>query len=86
MSEGRKRVVAVSDELTPVRQLLEERGFEVIPISDETYPRADAVIITGMTRDLMGMQDRRAEVPIIDATGRDAHEVLQVLQERLAWS
>lgn len=85
MDENRK-IVAVSDELTPIRQMLEDRGYEVVPVTDRAYTEADAIVITGMTRNVAGMEDIRTKAPVIDATGQDAEEVVRHLEERLTLS
>lgn len=77
--------VAVSYELGQIRSLLRERGYEVVDleIGAEALGKVDAVVVSGLSENLLGMEDRLTEAPVIDARGRQAEEVLWDLEKRL---
>lgn len=81
--EGR---IAVEQGLKTVSQRLSQSGFEItaIPAAGAHIPAdVDAVIITGGDENLMGQQDTRLTVPVIDARGLDPDEVVAELRRRL---
>jgi hypothetical protein len=46
--------VAVEDSLTPIRQYLQEKGYEVVSL--RPGHKADAAVISGGDKDVMGIQ------------------------------
>lgn len=81
MDEPRK-IVAVDNELSNIRQALENEGIEVVDIKE--YPQHAAVaIITGQDDNLLGRMDRAIEAHIVDATGKDIGEVVSTVKKRL---
>ncbi len=77
-----KGTVAVSQDLTNVRDALERDGYRVIDL-DEKGMEADLIIMSGMKRDILGIQDIRVDVPVIDASGRQAEEILYDVEKRM---
>jgi hypothetical protein len=71
--------VAVEEELTDLRLMLTQRGYEVVKPGDAR--QADALIITGMDRNVMGMQDINVESLVIDASGRTPEEIFEKLEK-----
>lgn len=43
----------------------------------------DAVVVSGQTTNFMGMEDRKAPVPVIEARGKTADEITAIVKERL---
>ncbi len=81
--------IAVSDSLTPVKQILNREGFEVInlehnleisPLEMNDYR---AVILSGVDQNMMGMQDISTEAVVINADGKSPELVLEELRRRL---
>jgi predicted CoA-binding protein len=72
------RTVAVEDSLTPIRQYLQEKGYEVVSL--RPGHKADAAVISGGDKDVMGIQTVAQDVPVIDARGMRPEEVLQALE------
>ncbi len=81
--EGR---IAVEQGLKAVAQRLSQSGFEItaIPSTGAHIPGdVDAVVITGGDQNMMGQQDTRLTVPVIDARGMDPDQVVADLRQRL---
>ncbi len=80
--------VAVEPNLTPVKELLSSKGYQVdsMNVSGNTSMAAgnyDAYIVTGMNSNFMGMGNTSSKALVIDATGLTAEQVYQELQSRL---
>ncbi len=74
------KTIAVEHNLTPVAELLSEKGYKVesIEFSEEfgkNMDQYDALVVTGMNKDFLGMQDVVSPIPIIDAKGLTAEQV-----------
>ena len=75
-----KHVVAVEDGLTNVKQALMEEGYRVIDL-DDGLQRAEAYVITGMDEDVSGVEEIVVDGYIVDATGRQAEEIIYDLEK-----
>lgn len=73
--------IAVDENLSNVRNLLTQQGFEVIPPAKSSD--ASAFVISGMQENLLGIGDITEAVPVIDARGMTPQEVLNSLRDRL---
>jgi len=71
--------VAIEDGLSNVRQAVEARGWEAVPLSEAKAARVDAVVCTGQDDDILGDETIRINVPVIQAQGLTAEEVLRRL-------
>ncbi len=80
---GGRRVVAVATELGNVRRKLEDRGFMVVDLKGTDLQQVDAVVVSGVSDNLTGIQNVETGAPIIDASGRDAAEVAGDVAERV---
>lgn len=84
------RRVAVSEALSPVKQLLHREGFDVINLENEAALSEkgigdyDAVIVSGLDPNMMGMQDISGKAVVISAAGRNPEEIVAELRHRLA--
>ncbi|HEX6987892.1 MAG TPA: YkuS family protein [Bacillota bacterium] len=69
--------VAVASHLTPVRRLLEERGYRVIPLESAfgSGVSPSAYVVAGVDDNIMGIATRQGRAPVIDAAGRSAEAV-----------
>lgn len=72
------RKIAVEDNLTGVRDLLEKSGYEVVRLAEQR--EADAIVVTGMDNNVLNMQDIATGVPVIDASGKTPQEILESLR------
>lgn len=77
--------IAVQKGLTPVREYLAGHGYDVETVDFDAFSRSqeedyDAIIVTGMNNDFLGMQDTATNAPVIDATGMTPEEVHEQIQ------
>ncbi len=73
--------VAVEKDLHNVKQYFEKQGFQVDTIHDTeldtigTVSEYDAIIISGLNKDFLGIEDTNTKAPIINAAGKTAEEI-----------
>jgi len=77
--EGLNKVIAVEDNLGPVKEFLSARGCQVVSVEQARNRGVDAIILSGADENLMNMQDVVINVPIINASGRTAEQIWQSL-------
>jgi len=77
-----ERVIAVEDNLTPVRDFLAAQGCRIIAVERVKDTRVDAVVISGADQNLMGMEDIDTKAPVIDARGLSPQDVWSEIQQR----
>lgn len=77
-----ERVIAVEDNLTPVRDFLAAQGCRIIAVERVKDTRVDAVVISGADQNLMGMEDIDTKAPVIDARGLSPQDVWIEIQQR----
>ncbi|HHT48119.1 MAG TPA: YkuS family protein [Firmicutes bacterium] len=75
--------IAVENGLTQIEDALRQEGYQVVD-PEESGSNVDAVVITGMDENLMGITDMMTTGVVIDASGLDANEVLTELERRLS--
>lgn len=69
-----KAKIAVDNNLSPVRSLLQERGYDVIPVNN--YQEADCIVVSGGANNLMGIQTTQTKAPVINAEGKTAEDIV----------
>ncbi|HBQ25972.1 MAG TPA: hypothetical protein DD791_06230 [Syntrophomonas sp.] len=69
------KTVAVENNLAPIKDYLLDQGCQVIDVESAQDTRVDAVVISGSSKDLLGMQDVLINAPVIDARGKTPSEV-----------
>ncbi|SIS84328.1 YkuS family protein [Alicyclobacillus vulcanalis] len=69
------KAVAVEPGLTPVKEYLQSQGCQVVDMSSHMEPSVGAVVITGLDKNLMGMQSAIQQVPVISADGLSPEDV-----------
>lgn len=72
--------IAVEQNLTPVKDYLTGKGYQVecITFNDQSFTKLkdyDAIVVTGLKNDFLGMQDTMTGAAIINATGMTPEEV-----------
>lgn len=77
--------IAVQEGLRPVQEYLEDKGYEVESVDFDTFSKAqnenyDAIVVTGMNNDFLGMQDTATSAPVIDATGMTPEEICEQIE------
>lgn len=70
-----KKVVAVEDNLTPVKDFLIAKGCQVINVESAKNNSVDAVVLSGVKQNLLGMQDIIIDAPVINASGKTPQQV-----------
>lgn len=75
--------IAVEDGLSQIEAALRQEGYQVVD-PEEAGANVDAVVVTGMDENLMGITDTLTSGVVIDASGLDADEVLAELERRLS--
>ncbi len=76
-----ERTIAVEEGLTSLRNLLQERGYNVVGL--KTNLPVDAAVVTGMDSNIMNQQNLVFEIPVINARGRNDVEVAEELARKL---
>lgn len=83
------RRVAVSESLSPLKQVLHREGYEVINLENEAeisktgMVEYDAIVVSGMDVNMMGMQDISGRAIVINAAGKGPEEIVEELRSRL---
>ncbi len=82
------RKIAVENGLTPVMEYLSEKGYKVdgIDLGSEykkDIDKYDAIVVTGMDKDFLGVQDVVSKIPVIDARGLSAEQVYKRISSSL---
>lgn len=72
-------IVAVEKNLSRLFESLEIQGYEVVILDRANLDAVDAIVVSGGDVNLMNMQDVLADVPVINAGGKTAEEVLDEL-------
>lgn len=82
------RKIAVERSLTPVRDLLSSKGYTVDSINmnnefTKEMQKYDAIVVTGMNEDFLGIQDRNTKALVINAEGLTAEQIYGEIENRL---
>lgn len=83
------RRIAVSESLSPLKQLLHREGYEVVNLENDAdisgagISEYDAVVVSGMDVNMMGMQDISGRAIVLNAAGREPGEIVEELRNRL---
>lgn len=77
--------IGIEPALTPIKEYLIEKGYTVTELNhdiqkdDMDYTQFDAIVISGMSDDFLGMEDIKSDALIIDASGLTPEEVEEEL-------
>ncbi|MCX7923835.1 MAG: YkuS family protein [Clostridia bacterium] len=82
-----KLKVGVEPNLTPVKDYLSEKGWQVesVNLKDKSLGQLDnfdAFVVTGLNDNALGLNDTSTNAVIIEATGLTAEQVYSELQAR----
>ena len=82
------RTIGVEQNLTPVKDYLSQKGFmvEEIDMNNEytkNIDKYDCLVVTGMNKDFLGIQDIVSGIPVIDAKGLTAEQVYNQVNSSL---
>lgn len=83
-----KRKVGIEDNLSPVKEYLSSKGYEVENVDfaqqkSELSGRFDAFVVTGLNTNMLGINDVSTNSIIIDAAGMSPEQVYHELESRL---
>ncbi|MCX7748425.1 MAG: YkuS family protein [Clostridia bacterium] len=88
-----KQKIAIEANLTPIKDYLSNKGFQVesVDISPNSakeakqgFDKYDAFVVTGLNSNFLGIQDTTTKAVVIDATGLTPDEVYSQLKNRLS--
>jgi len=82
-----KQKVAVERNLTPVKDFLADKGWNVETIDfrneyTKQMDKYDAIVVTGMNDNFLGVNDTNTRAVVIDASGLTPEQVYHELQLR----
>lgn len=79
-------VVAVSEDLAPVAELLARRGYTVLPLGQVDWrregERLTAVVLSGRAENVLGIHDTLTPAPVIRAAGLTPEQVAEEVERR----
>jgi hypothetical protein len=75
--------IGVDDSLRPIKDRLREGGYEVVPLSAAAPADIAAIVVNGMSDNILGIQDIVLRVPVINAEGRTPEDVAAEIGRRL---
>ena len=75
-----ERKIAVEEGLTPFKEFLQQKGYQVVSLRAGQH--ADAAVVSGMDSNFMNMEDVTMDAPVISAQGRTPAEVLRELENK----
>ncbi|ACL77754.1 YkuS family protein [Ruminiclostridium cellulolyticum] len=78
--------IAIEPNLTPIKEYLAQKGYSVENIDygqGATKNNYDAIIVSGVETNIMGIEDTSSKAIVIDADGMTAEQVYQELQSQL---
>ncbi|NMP21311.1 YkuS family protein [Sulfobacillus harzensis] len=77
-----RATVAIEGQLSPYSRLLQEAGYDVIPLNDQALHRAQAIVVQGTDNNFLGMEDPLSKAPVINADGMTPNQVLDAVSRR----
>ena len=72
--------VAIEEGLSQMRRAVEAKGWQAVPLKEATQAGVDAVVRSGQDDDIFGDESIQLDVPVIQADGLTAEEVLRRLE------
>jgi hypothetical protein len=79
--------IAIEKNLTPVSEFLAGKGYNVESIDFNTehtdrMEKYDAIVVTGMNNEFMGIRDTNTRAVVIDASGMTPEQIYHELKLR----
>lgn len=83
-----RKKVAVESSLSNVSDYLTNQGFDVLEFQHNQeikgkIAEVDAVVVTGMDENLLGIQDIETSAPVIEASGLTPAEIGAMIDQRI---
>ncbi|MHB1126787.1 MAG: YkuS family protein [Bacillota bacterium] len=76
------KIVAVDDDLQSLKETLIMEGFQVTELK-EGMDKASALVVSGISNNMMQMEEIRTKAPVIDARGKSEMEIIDALKQYL---
>lgn len=82
------KTIAVENNLTPISEYLAEKGYKVENIDfgqgefTKNLDKYDAVVVTGMNENFLGVHDTVTKAPVINAKGMTKEDVYNEISSR----
>lgn len=77
------KTIAVEDGLANVIQALHNAGFKTTPLEDQPLQNVRAAVVKGDGTDYLA-PEWPVKMPVINASGRSADEIVDILRDRLS--
>ncbi len=74
--------IAVESQLSLHSHILQEAGYHVIALNEKALGTAQAIVVSGIDNNFLGMQDPKTLAPVIDADGMTPEQVLAAVKDR----
>ena len=74
-----ERKVAVEDNLTNIKNVLQQKGYTVV--NPKSRDEVLASVVMGMDKNLMDIQTAANRAPVIDASGLTAEQVVAKIEQ-----
>lgn len=81
--------IGIERSLSDIKSLLEQNNYNVVEMDNansdtkRAQKKFDAIIVSGLDSNFLGMQDTLSNTPVITANGKTAEEVYSELKDRL---
>lgn len=80
--------IAVESQLSNIKSFLADKGYEVSEFQhnaggQEAFQGVDAVIVSGMDQNYLGMHDIQTGALVIEASGMTPQQIFDSLEQRL---
>ena len=76
--------IGVEQSLTNVQEALHAKGYDIVELKQESDAKGlDCCVITGLDKDVLGMEDTSIKGAVIDAHGLSADEICQQVDEKM---
>lgn len=81
--------IGIERSLSDIKSLLEQNNYNVVEMDNansdtkRAQKKFDAIIVSGLDSNFLGMQDTLSNTPVITADGKTAEEVYSELKDRL---
>jgi hypothetical protein len=76
--------VAVESNLTNVDQALQSGGFQTVGLEDSSLNDVSAIVVSGQDKNFLGMQDTSRKIPVINAEGLSAEDVVHQVKNLIS--
>lgn len=78
-----KQIIAVQEGLTPLSELLERKGYQVLDLDRADMASVSAVVLTGMSDNMLGDQRTKTKAPVFDAGGKTPDQIVKAIENVL---